>query len=51
VTTDFASIAGWRNVTGETIEPNRMRSVTAPRAEIVAHASSAPRSLGLQNDK
>jgi hypothetical protein len=38
-------------VTGETIEPSRMRSVTDPSAAIVAHASSAPRSFGRQNER
>ena len=45
VTTIFARFAGWRNVTGDTIVPRRIRSVTAASAEIVAHGSSAPRSF------
>jgi hypothetical protein len=44
VTTFFASTEGWRNVTGETRVPRRSEEVAAARPQIVAQASSEPRS-------
>ena len=40
MTTDFARTEGWRNVTGETSVPSRIRSVRVARAASVAQASS-----------
>ena len=44
MTAFFASTEGWRNVTGETSVPSRMRSVRAAMAASVAQASSEPAS-------